>query len=75
MVGRFHRQEDSLRAELDEITKSKIELENKTIDLVLQHPELEKKSELCEEKIGKMELQYQVSHLPFPISLILQLNK
>ncbi|XP_008191110.1 kinesin-like protein KIF18A isoform X2 [Tribolium castaneum] len=70
MVGRFHRQEDSLRAELDEITKSKIELENKTIDLVLQHPELEKKSELCEEKIGKMELQYQVNLLQKRCSIL-----
>ncbi|XP_044269187.1 kinesin-like protein KIF18A isoform X2 [Tribolium madens] len=61
IVSRFHRQEDSLRAEVDKLAKSKIELENKTIDLVLEHPELEKKSELCEEKIGKLELQYQVN--------------
>lgn len=60
-VDRFQRQEDSLRHELHELKNTKIDLENSTINLVLHHPELDKKAELCEEKMGRLELKYQVS--------------
>ncbi|RZC32585.1 Kinesin domain containing protein, partial [Asbolus verrucosus] len=60
-VGRFYRQEGTLKNELTDIKIAKIDLENKTVELAKKHPEIGQMIELENERLFKTESQYQAS--------------